>query len=399
MSILILNWAEGENDPFSYFSACAQQLFEQVGCTTHVLTITDRLVQNLEALMAQRIAFVVSWQGIGSTIGATPADPTTIWDRLKVPVICCHGDHPCHQPVNHKALSPWIHHLYGTPSFTTFANRYIPRHQSATFCLVPPLFPDGVQNRFAGDYFIFPKNLDDLDATMDSWRFAPQRRTAAFLLEAADAIISEFRNGNRREHHAIIDDMLTPDVMVAVGAELNNDAEIMVRFHLHAILDKIHRNAVAEHIVTELEDVPMHIYGRGWERFCLKQNPNHQFLSFGSMSNNAFQFASNYGILDAAPSHDMLHDRTFRAIANRAGFLMGSNWNHELFLGADYGDLFFDGTPGVLRERAARVMADPPAHRERCCEFARDYQQHSSVYGFVKHLEAVSAQIRAHASY
>jgi hypothetical protein len=297
-------------------------------------------------------------------------------------------------PLHHKAVSPWVQHIYGTASFAMFANRYVPRESSATFFPTPVWFTDGVKGRFDGDFFVFPKNIEDLDSTLNQWRAAPERRVAAFLLDAADAIIGEFRNGNRTSHHDIIDGMLNAEAMATLRKDLDSP-ELAVRMHIHMLLDKIHRNVVSEHVVNELADVPLKVYGRGWERFKARQNRHHEFLSFDAMSDNAFQFASRYGIVDAAPIHDSLHDRTLRAMSNRSGFLMGSNWSYETFLGGDYGDLFFDGEPGALRARAERVMQSPEAHRAQCRDFARHYQQQFSLFAFVKYLEGMSDTVRA----
>jgi len=396
MSIVILNWGGGENDPFTYFSKCLKQAFERMGRPTHIVELDDSVMGKLAHLNNTGIDFVFLWQGVGLQLGATDTDPTTVWDELKVPVLAYHGDHPSHMPMNHKATSPWVQHIYSVASFATFANTYVPRNSSATFYQPPVLFSDGIKGQFAGDFFVFPKNLDDLDATLDEWRRAPERRVASFLLEAADAIISEFRNGNRTNHHDIIDGMLNAEVMAGLCEDLGSSG-LVVRVHIHMLLDKIHRNAVAEHVVNDLKDVPLKIYGRGWERFRLRQNSHHEFLSFDAMSDNSFQFASRYGIIDAAPVHDAMHDRTSRAMGNRASFLMGSAWPYETFLAADYSDLFFDGAPGALRARAERVMQAPDTHRGRCRDFARHYQDHFSLFTFTKYLEAMCDMVNARA--
>lgn len=396
MSIVILNWQGGENDPFTYFSACMKQAFERMGRPTHVVNLDDSMMNKLIEVDSKGIDFVILWQGVGLQLGATDTDPTTVWDQLGVPVLCYHGDHPCHMPLNHKAASPWVQHIYGTGSFARFANNHLPRKHSATFFPTPNWFTDRAKGQFEGDFFVFPKNLDDVDATLERWRGQPDRLVTRFLLEAADAIIGEFANGNRTSHHEIIERMLDAETMAALCADLHS-SELAVRFHIHTQLDKIHRNAVAEHVVNDLQDVPLKIYGRGWERFRRRQNRHHEFLPFDAMSDNAFQFGSRYGILDVAPIHDGLHDRTLRAMSNRSGFLMGANWPYETYLGADYGDLFFDGAPGALRARAERVMQSPDAHRAQCRDFARDYQQQFSLFGFVKYLEQMSEMARARA--
>ena len=396
MNIVIINWRGGENDPFTYFSTCMKQAFERMGRPTHIVNLDDSIMRNLAEINNEGIDFVITWQGLGSQLGATDTNPTTIWDQLKVPLLCYHGDHPSHMPLNHKAVSPWMHHIYATASFARFANTHVPRERSATFFPTPIWFTDGVKGQFEGEFFVFPKNIDDLDSTLDNWRRAPQRRVANFLLDAADAIISEFRNGNQTSHHDIIDSMLNAEMMVALCEELNS-SELAVRMHIHMLLDKIHRNTIAEHVINELEDVPLKIYGRGWERFQLRRNRHHEFLAFDSMSDNAFQFASQYGIVDVAPIHDGLHDRTHRALGNRSGFLLGSNWQYETFLGGDYGGLFFDGATGGLRSRAEHVMQSPEAHRMQCRDFGRQFQQHFSLFSFVKYLEGMSDVVRTRA--
>lgn len=396
MSIVIINWRGGENDPFTYFSRCMKQALERMGRPAHIVDLDDSVMDKLAVLSNQGIDFVILWQGIGLQLGAANISSANIWDQMRVPVLCYHGDHPCHMPDNHNAASPWVQHIYGTASFAMFANTYFARESSATFFPTPVWFTDGVKGRFEGNFFVFPKNLDDLDTTLREWRETPTQRLSSFLLEATDAIIGEFRNGNHTSHHDIIDGLLNPEVMAALCKELQHP-ELPVRVHLHMLLDKIHRNVVAEHVVEDLKDVPLKVYGRGWDRFKLRQNPHHEFLAFDAMSDNAFQFASQYGIIDAAPIHDSLHDRTLRAMSNRSGFLMGSDWSYDTFLGGDYGTLFFDGAAGTLRDRAERVMQAPEAHRALCSDFARHYQSQFSLFRFIKYLEGMSETVRVRA--
>ena len=237
MSIVILNWRGGENDPFTYFSACMKQAFERMGRPTHVVDLDNSTVRELNKLDDKGIDFVILWQGLGLQLGATDTNPATIWDHLQVPVLCYHGDHPCLMPVHHKAVSPWVQHIYGTGAFAMFANKYIPRESSATFFPTPVWFTDGVKGRFEGDFFVFPKNLDDLDATLETWRRAPECCIAAFLLSAEDAIIGELRNGNRTSHHDIIDGLLNAEAMAMLRKELDSP-EFAVRMHIHMLAIK-----------------------------------------------------------------------------------------------------------------------------------------------------------------
>ncbi|HKU28794.1 MAG TPA: hypothetical protein VJQ54_25205 [Candidatus Sulfotelmatobacter sp.] len=393
MKIVLLNWRNGENDPFTYFNQCLKDAFEQLGRPTRIIDIDQAFSHNLHEAHSEGIDFVFTWQGLGSGAGSDHMKSTTLWDDLKIPLVCYHGDHPCHMPGNHKAMSPWIRHVYAVASFASFANAYIPRGHGAIAVQPPIWFPNAIHHRFNGDYFVVAKNLDDNEIVFSRWRNAPQRRTAAFLAEAASAIISEVGGGNRTNHHRIIEQMLSPAAIGSLSDELNGAPELMVRMHIHGLLDKVYRNTLAEHVVAELADVPLKIYGRGWERFKAQANPKHEFLSFDSMSDNAFQYASNYGILDVAPTNDSLHDRTLRAMANGAGFLIGSRWPDELLLGKPHDALLFDSSPDSLRCRAQAVMKSPETHREACRDFARQYRTHFSIYDFLKVLESVARSI------
>lgn len=388
MSIVILNWAKGENDPFTHFNDRLKKSFEQIGRTTRIIGIDEQLIPGLFDAHSKGtgIEFIFTWQGLGSQL-------TAVWDELKVPLLCYHGDHPCYNAENHSSASPWLRHIYSVPSFALFANTHIPRKIEATYFPPPILFDDAVKGNFVGDYFVLPKNLDDNRSTMDVWRHIPERHLSRFLLDAAGAIISEFRNGNHVNHHAVIESLLTADQLAILQKELGSDSINPVRMLVHALLDRIHRNAVSESILHELADIPLKIYGRGWDRFKAIGNGNHEFLSFDAVSDNSFQFASNLGIVDVAPIRDSLHDRTLRAMGNKGGFLMGSDWPHASLLGQDYSDLFFDGSLGNLRSKADQVMASPKAHRERCRDFASRYHTQFSLFSFVKYLEQVGQSV------
>jgi len=384
MSIIILNWAKGENDPFTYFSDRLKRSFEQIGRTTRIIGIDEQMVTNLFDAHGKGtgIEFIFTWQGLGSQL-------TSIWSELKAPLLCYHGDHPCYQIENHSPASPWVRHIYAVPSFALFANTHIPRKKEATYFPTPMLFDDKVKGNFSGDYFVLPKNIDDNRSTVGAWRNMPERHLSRFLIEAAGAVISEFRSGNHTNHHDVIESLLTPDLLSNLQHELRSDSHGAVRMLLHFLLDPIHRNAISESILHELSDIPLKIYGRGWDRFKAIGNGNHEFLNFNAVSDNSFQFASNYGIVDVAPICDSLHDRTLRAMGNQSGFLMGSDWPQVSLLGEDFSDVFFDGSLGTLRNKAEQVLASPRAHRQRCQEFALRYHAQFSVFNFVKYLESV----------
>ena len=178
--------------------------------------------------------------------------------------------------------------------------------------------------------------------------------------------------------------------MAKIQHDFVAEQETSVRFIVHNLLHKIYRNMVSEYLVLELADMPLKIYGTGWDRFRAMNNPKHEFLDVGSLASGAAQFSSNYGILDVADVNDMLNDQTQRAAAQSSGFLHGTNWSHQSSLGGDFSDLFFDGSPGNLYSKAEWIIKSPALHREKCKAFT---ERHSENFPVSKYLNQLVASV------
>lgn len=125
MRIAILNWSGGENDPFSYFSGNLQRRLRELGHDAIILALDDGFATALHtAHEASPVQLAFAWQGIGSEVRRT-GDTATLWERLGIPVVCHHGDHPCYNPPNHVQSSPNLIHLYACASFAKAANLLI----------------------------------------------------------------------------------------------------------------------------------------------------------------------------------------------------------------------------------------------------------------------------------
>lgn len=397
MKILLINWRSGENDPFSFFNQLLKEAFEKVGRPTAILNLEDiNFKSKLSNYKQEGISFAFAWQGLGSRIQLSDDSAHTIWDELQIPLLCHHGDHPCHMPLNHKAISKYIVHNYFAPSFAKFANTYIKRNIAATFTQGPILFKNEVAGNVIGDYFVLPKNYDDIELTLNSWKEIPCKSLSAVLFNGFELICNELKKTQQVDHHDLIDDILTDTILEAICTELKIYSPLSVKFHVHALLDKIYRNKLSEHILLELHDVPIKVYGRGWDRFKNKSNKNHEFLNFDKLGDNAFQFSSNFGILDVSPTADNLHDRTGRAIANNSSFLSGSAWDACGQLGEEYSQLFFSAKSGQLRQLAENVMLHPNLHREVSHSFATKYKSTFSLYNYLKFVESTGEKINFH---
>lgn len=391
MNIVLINWMEGENDPFTLFNNCIAEKIIANGRNPVIVNLDAHFDQNLTTALAQGVDFAITWQGIGSSL-KNLSSSQTIWDDLKIPLICLHGDHPCHAAANHLGESKFIAHLYATASFADYANKYIPRKYPAQYINIPnflPINPD-LPEKYVGDYFVLPKNLDDTQTTLDSLRQNYSNSLYEKFYEISNAIKEEFSLGNKVNHHKIIDNFLSPSFFDTLKDELKTQDELALYHFVHSLTDKFFRNFVSEKILLEMSDVKIKVFGRGWDRYIKMENKNHEFHSFDKAVNGDFQFQSNYGILDVAPINDSLHDRTLRAMSNKNGFLTGSYWDFTTHLNKDFSNLFYSGVKNELREKAEIVIQDPLKHRNLSNDFSSSYNNNFSFYRFLKDLENIA---------
>jgi hypothetical protein len=370
MRMIILNWSEGENDPFTYFSRLWQRRLHEAGHTALIVPVDAATMQTVNLLHQQaRVDLAFCWQGVGSTF--VPAGYTqTVWEILRIPLVCLHADHPSYNPANHQQSSPYLLHIYGEAAFADAANRTIARTWPALHGIYPRLFGlDEVHAEFAGEFFVFPKNVQELPEIREEWRTRYDAQMLGMLSAAADAIERTYREGNVVNHHQVIFEHAPPLIREQVLS--GNPVPLATQF-MHDFsreLDRVHRNVAATFVVNALEQVPLRVYGRGWDRFKARGNPRHEFLPADRVEHSEHHYQSQFGILDVASSNDMLHDRTWRALQHGAGFLLSSAWQKGAPIRNGFDDLFFGGDPDELTRKAAIVQADPEAHRERCAAF------------------------------
>lgn len=378
MRIIILNWTEGENDPFSFFSRGWQKSLQAEGHDVHVVPLDVRTVLTVAELHQQQpIDLAFCWQGLGSDF-VPDGFTQNLWELLRIPLVCLHADHPSYNPRNHQQSSKFLLHLYGEPTFADAANKGIARDWPALFGFYPNIFAyDAPPVEFSGDYFVLAKNIQDVESILDEWRAKCDGPSYALLSKTAEAIAAAYFDGNRVNHHSIIFEHLPAPIRNQILSGNPSDAATDFQFHFSRELDRVHRNVAATFIVDALPHVPLRVYGRGWERYEARGNPLHQYFPAETAERSGFQYQSQYGILDVAPANDLLHDRTFRALHVGAGFLMSSAWKRGGSLPDEFGDLFFGGDAAELARKVDMVMADPAAHRRRCAAFGAWLQPNS----------------------
>lgn len=358
---------------------------EEAGCNVEIVDIEDDLSPKLIYLDKRiKVHAVVTFQGLASNI-KLKATGRLLWDELKINLICLHGDHPSLHPVNHVTDSAYVTHVYPFPTFARYANSMLRRNYPAISFRLPfgfrVLEPAPILD---GDYFVLPKNLDPLVNTYQGWRSHLPDLVSEKLIDAAQAIIENYKMGDPLEHHEIVDLFISGDDLSQIALVLPAEHAQNIRNLVHGELDKIYRNIASELVISELQDIPLRIYGRGWDQFKGKRSSYHQFYDFSKVGNGDLQFTSNYGIIDIAPNKFSYHDRMLRAIAHQGCFLANCGAYFDADTRNSYFEIFYTGTSGDLRKKAENVLRDPLGHRDRCTQFGREFRKAETFSDFLK---------------
>lgn len=391
MRVAILNWSGGENDPYTYFSRQMQLQLQSLGHDTHIVPLDAAFRPTLYRLHQEaRIDLAFTWVGLGSD--ARPEGQAgTLWELLGIPLICLHGDHAAYNPPNHHQSSPYLFHLYTCQQYASDANRLLPRAYPALF--VPPvnlIWPVRAPSRFAGEYFVFPKNLQHIEELRLGWQKRYPPSICQVLEAGAECITQSFLAGGTTAALDVLLEFLPATIADAVRAREAPPEVTSVVFALISELDRVYRNVASAFVIDTLEHVPIRVNGRGWERQAARGNPNHTFRAFGNVADGAAQFRSAYGILDVAQAADAFHDRTMRAMRHGCGFLACTHWRTGEPIREGFSDLFFGGNADDLAAKAERVRHDPEAHRRRVADFTTVFD---AVFSFADFMERIRAAV------
>jgi hypothetical protein len=385
MKTVILNWNRGENDPFTVFNKTISQYLHACGKNVEVIEITETdWVARLAKLVPAGVEFAFTWQGLGSR-AAVAATGVSIWEHFKIPLICIHGDHPCHMPLNHELENPYCFHLYTNADFARYSNRHFRRQRGASVIDIPQLHREVRLQRRAGDYFVVAKNINDPAITENSWRQRlPKPAFDAFMM-AAETLKTRLANEAYVEIHDVLDELI-----VQHGLEWLAPAAGQVGYHdYHSQLDHYLRSYKSMLVVTSLRDFPVRIYGRGWDRIAESASTSHIFEPGRNMADSQDLYYTRFGLVDVSPSKS-LHDRTRRAMANEGAFLSSANLEESFDDITRFDRLFFSFRTQELPDKCAAVLRDPEAHLAVAQQFSRAYNERFHFKNFVNRIDQLA---------
>jgi len=368
MKTIILNWKNGENDPFSVFNKTLFGYFTLAGKDVEIIEITDPdWPKKLLSHYGRGIDFVLTWQGLESRLMLN--NGKRFWDHYQIPLICIHGDHPCHMPDNHSVESQYVAHFYFDPYFSIYSNRHFRVKQSANAVHTPLLHNEpSFERRRTGDFFVIAKNINLTNCMLENWRKNLDQKICKILVEISENIRQNISTPGYLNVHQLVDNYLECNDLIDY---FETDINIKNVYHfIHSQIDFFARNIKSEKLITLLHDFPVQIYGRGWGN--INRSKHHQFFDGLSMSESQHLFHSNFGIIDVSASIG-LHDRTLRAIHNSGSFLSSADLSHETQVYGNFSSLFFDFNNTIIN-KCENVLRNSDEHNELSKIFASKYK-------------------------
>jgi len=382
MKVVILNWKDGENDPFSVMNDALKAHLQACGKNVEILEIYDTdWIDRIVAMMPEGVEYVLTWQGFASFINI-PDTEQNLWDVLRIPLVCLHGDHPSHMPMNHRLESRYCYHIYLDAEFARYSNAHFRRVRGAMAISWPQIFRETPLSKIEGDFFVIAKNIDDPVDTENGWKQRLPKNVFDAFMATGETLRSQLKQPSYVDTHAVLDALIKDRDWDWFDPVSNSD----VYHYVHSQMDLYARNYKSILALTSIPEFPVRVYGRGWDRIAKNASSNHVFHPGRNMSDSQPLFYSRYGLIDISPAK-VLHDRTLRAMANRTAFISNASLEADFFGLDRYDGLFYSPGAQDLAEKCAEIVDAPEVHLELARDFAERYQDRFHVKGFANQLD------------
>ena len=246
---------ENENGILRHLSHGLTRLLEPMGYASHVLDLLDpNWPGQLEALLRSGIAMAWGHAGIGAGL---EIEGQNLWERVQVPFVSVLADSPCWYPRNHAIASRFVVNAYLYPEWMRVQRQFIRSPQVSAVVqggLVPNPLSDSIPWRSRPRRMVLVKTGGDPSHRREGWAALPRLMRAVLEDAAADASAGA-------ETGDVTDALIQS--MNAHQVEYQGRTDIL--FGLMAELDVYMRDLRSTALVTALLDVPVDIYGRGWD--------------------------------------------------------------------------------------------------------------------------------------
>jgi hypothetical protein len=367
--VLVLSSA-GANDAMrGQMTAYGDALIASGLSVIQVAAEPDELRYAAEQAIAGRVAFAVTWLGVGQdlTVNVGPERQTqNLWEALEVPLVKIHGDLPAYFSDFHGDVPRNAVNLYVNSEFVHFRHRWLPDARTLAGILPAlPLMPVqrselNISARQQGK-LVFLKNGNSPTALEALWR----EKLPNSVGKLVAAMAHEIAPVGLKPGLLHIGDFVA-EFLGASGIDAN-PARNLVRF-FSAQLDDYLRRLKSQMIAESLMDLPILVQGSLWEHVDFSGRRAQLVPGQGYEASQKI-YSDQLGIIDMSPNVDTApHERVQRAAGAYAGVLTNrQTWLSEKLPGFE--DLMFEFTPESIKARASDAIARPKDFVEIGVEF------------------------------
>ncbi|MBB2155931.1 hypothetical protein HLH33_06345 [Gluconacetobacter diazotrophicus] len=239
-----------------------------------------------------------SHAGIGANIDHQGKN---LWDTIKVPFVSVLADPPCAMPQNHFMRAHYVANAYVFSEWLRIQREIIRSPQYSTLINCVGVVPQSERNiipwRDRPQRMAFIKTGGNPEDRREKWTVLPPRWRA--ILE--DAAVVALRHGSGD----------ITDILFASCKEhgLSNEHRLEILFTLMQELDLYVRECRMTSLVTALLDLPVDIYGRGWDHLSHKTT-RARFHAPIDASNLSSIYSATQFILNTSPNISSgIHER------------------------------------------------------------------------------------------
>ena len=394
MKVVIINWSKGENDPFTIYSGHLKNALIEHGKVVEVIDCGQSgWTRQMLQLHQQGVEFVITFQGIVSGVKVIKdSNEIFFWDLLRVPLIALHGDHPCHEPMNHMLERNYCLHQYSNPDFARYSDQHFRKKFGAKFFTWPIIYREDRLDTAVQNCFVIVKNIKDPSEFELDWRTQEKQGNefSKYCLAASELLRSKIRKMSYLDIHKEIDALIEQEGWSLLSLEEN----VRAYHQFHSKLDYYFEGYKSIVALEEVRDFPVKIYGRGWDIARKAASPSHEFCQPKKMADSQSIFYTSYGLIDIAPSR-CITDRARRAMANKQPFISNASIQGQLGDFDDFENLFFDIRPGQLHGLCDRIVSNVEGHKETSLHFARFYDRKYPDMYFIDQLTLQARMLRS----
>lgn len=383
---------QNENGILRQYSHDLMALLAPDGYVGHTIDLhTPNGLQKLNDLFPQGIAMAWGCAGVGSGLRH---NDQILWDIAKIPFISVLADPPCWMPVHHFMPSRYVANAYVFKEWLQVQRRLVgsPQYSAVLDAVGVPPNPhrDDIAWRDRSQRMAFIKTAGDPQARRQKWANFPSRWRAILEDAAASAVVCETGDITDIFLAAYKSHGLCPDHRKDILFGLMCELDLYVREHRMTAF------------ATALLDLPVDIYGRGWDHLAHKATRARFHPAFDAMTLNRV-YANTQFILNTSPNiASNVHERVASGLDSRCCVIS----DHNAFTRQHMADIptFFGVDPNSpdLADQMAALYHSPTDYTEAtrigASYAARTFDGRAYMLAMLKIAEEIKTAEHFHAS-